>query len=86
MDQGTRPEQAPISGVVVVLLVDFLASNKSWGWMKLAQGASNLKHATGLLFSKVMGSRHDGGFRLRPSSTHQGLVLRFDALENAQSF
>jgi len=26
MDQGTRPEQAPISGVVVVLLVDFIAS------------------------------------------------------------
>mgnify|MGYP000016298760 FL=1 len=86
MDQGTRPEQAPISGVVVVLLVDFLASKKSWGWMKLAQGASNLKHATGLLFSKVMGSGHDGGFGLRPSSTHQGLVLLFDSLENAQAF
>ena len=86
MDQGTRPEQAPISGVVVVLLVDFLASKKSWGWMKLAQGASNLKHATGLLFSKVMGSGHDGGFGLRPSSTHQGLVLLFDRLVNAQAF
>ena len=86
MDLGTRPEQAPISGVVVVLLVDFLASKKSWGWMKLAQGAFNLKNATGLLFSKVMGSGHEGGFGLRPSATHQGLVLLFDTVVHAQAF
>jgi hypothetical protein len=86
MDPGTRPEHAPISGVVVVLLVDFLASKKSWGWMKLAQGASNLKQLPGLLFSKVMGSGHEGGFGLRPSSTHQGLVLLFDTRANAQTF
>ena len=62
MDSGIRPEQASISGVVVVLLVDFLPSKKSWGWMKLAQGAFNLKGAKGLLFSNVMGSGHEGGF------------------------
>lgn len=86
MEQGIRPQQAPVSGVVVVLLVDFIASQKSWGWMKLAQGTSNFKHTKGLLFSKVMGSGHEGGFGLRPSSTHQGLVLLFDAIENAQAF
>jgi hypothetical protein len=86
MDSGIRPEQASISGVVVVLLVDFLPSKKSWGWMKLAQGAFNLKGAKGLLFSKVMGSGHEGGFGLRPSSTHQGLVLLFDTSVNAQAF
>jgi len=86
MEQGIRPQQAPVSGVLVVLLVDFLASQKSWGWMKLAQGTSNFKHTKGLLFSKVMGSGHAGGFGLRPSSTHQGLVLLFDTLDNAQIF
>lgn len=86
MDQGPRPKHVPIAGVVVVLLVDFIASKKSWGWMKLAQGASNFKHVPGLLFSKVMGSGHDGGFGLRPSSTHQGLVLLFDTVVNAHAF
>lgn len=86
MEHGISPEHASISGVAVVFLVDFIASQKSWGWMKLAQGASNLKHVGGLLFSKVMGSGHEGGFGLRPSSTHQGLVLMFDSLVNAQAF
>jgi spheroidene monooxygenase len=75
-----------LCGVVVVLLVNFLASKKSWGWMRLAQGASGLKNQAGLQFAKVMGSGHDGGFSLRPSSTHQGLITLFDTLEHAQTF
>ena len=75
-----------VSGVVVVLLVDLLKAKRSWGWLRLAQGSLALKHVAGLLFAKVMGSGHEGGFGLRPSASHQGLVLMFDTHDHATSF
>jgi spheroidene monooxygenase len=39
-----------------------------------------------LQFSKIMGSGHGGGFGLRPSASHQGLVLLFDSLHSARAF
>lgn len=78
--------QTAVSGVVVVLLVDLLKNHRSWGWMRLAQGVSQLRLVPGALFCKVMGSGHDGGFGLRPSSTHQGLIIVFDHPDNAQAF
>ena len=60
---------ATLSGVVVVLLVDFLRQHRAWGWMRMVQGPSALKNTPGLLFAKVMGSGHDGGFGLRPSAS-----------------
>jgi spheroidene monooxygenase len=75
-----------VAGVVVVLLVDLLKAKRSWGWLRLAQGSLALKHVAGLLFAKVMGSGEGGGFRIRPSATHQGLLCVFDELSQAQSF
>ena len=75
-----------ISGVVVVILVDLLKKYRSWGWIKLAQGAAGFRQTPGLLFMKVMGSGHEGGFGLRPSTSHQGLVCMFETLETAQAF
>jgi spheroidene monooxygenase len=75
-----------VSGVVVVLLVDLLKAKRSWGWLRLAQGSLALKHVAGLLFAKVMGSGHEGGFVLRPSPSHQGLVLMFDQRAQAEAF
>ena len=75
-----------VSGVVVVLLVDLLKAKRSWGWLRLAQGSLALKHVAGLLFAKVMGSGHEGGFGLRPSASHQGMVLMFDTHDHATSF
>lgn len=73
-----------VNGVVVVLLFDFLPKHRSWAWMKLMQGTNALlKNIPGLLFAKVMGSGEGGGFTLRPSATHQGLILIFDGLKNA---
>ncbi len=66
-----------LSGVLVVLLVDYLPQHRAWGWLRLAQGATALKGTTGLLFAKIMGSGSDGGFGLRPSSSHQGLIGLF---------
>ena len=75
-----------ISGVVLVLLVDLLKAKRSWGWLRLAQGSAALKQIAGLVFAKVMGSGHEGGFVLRPSPSHQGLVLVFERQSQADDF
>lgn len=80
------PVTMAVSGVVVVLLVDFLRAHQGWGWMRLVQGAAAFKDTPGLLFTKVMGSGHEGGFVLRPSPTHQGLVCMFENAEQADQF
>ena len=80
------PVSMAVSGVVVVLLVDFLRAHQAWGWMRLVQGAAAFKDTPGLLFTKVMGSGHEGGFVLRPSATHQGLVCMFENAEQADHF
>lgn len=77
---------AVLSGVVVVLLLDFAAQHRGWGWLRLVQGGAGLSAVPGLQFVKIMGSGHGGGFGLRPSATHQGLVLVFDDERNAQAF
>ena len=75
-----------LSGVVVVLLLDFAVRHRGWGWLRLVQGGAGISGVPGLQFVKIMGSGHGGGFGLRPSSTHQGLVLVFDNERNAQAF
>lgn len=75
-----------VAGVIVVLLVDYLPQHKTWGWMRLVQGPAALKDTAGLLFAKVMGSGQGGGFGLRPSGTHQGLVCLFDSQQAAAAF
>ena len=77
---------APIAGVVVVVLADYLRQHHAWGWLRLMAGGQALKGTPGLTFAKVMGSGHGGGFTLRPSPSHQGLICRFRALEDARAF
>ena len=43
------PLSMAVSGVVVVVLVDFLRAHQGWGWMRLVQGASAFKDTPGLL-------------------------------------
>ncbi|MEN9329380.1 MAG: hypothetical protein RLZZ484_568 [Pseudomonadota bacterium] len=81
-----NPHANTLSGVVVLLLLDYLTQHRAWGWLKLAQGPAALKGTPGLLFSKVMGSGQDGGFSLRPSSSHQGLLCMFSNQSDAESF
>ncbi len=76
----------PIACVVVVLLVDIAKSHRSWGWMRLVAGPSAFSAVPGLLGAKVMGSGHGGGFTLRPSASHQGLLCRFDSADAAMDF
>ena len=77
----TANEVITLSGVVVVVLVNYLREHQAWGWMRLVQGPSSMKEAPGLVFAKVMGSGHGGGFSIRPSASHQGLIVMFDHAE-----
>jgi len=76
----------PLSCVVVVLLVDFMRTHRGWGWMRLVAGPAAYKPVPGLQAAKVMGSGHGGGFTLRPSATHQGLLCRFEHADAAMDF
>ncbi len=76
----------PLSGVVVVLLADFLRQHQGWGWLRLVAGSTPYKDVPGLTMVKVMGSGHGGGFSLRPSATHQGLICTFSHLDLALKF
>jgi spheroidene monooxygenase len=80
------PVAAALSGVVVVILVDYLRQHQAWGWMRLVQGPGVLRDEPGLQFAKVMGSGHEGGFSLRPSTTHQGLICMFANAAQADAF
>ena len=76
----------PLSGVVFILLVDYMRQHQAWGWLRLMSGPSALREAPGLGFAKVMGSGQGGGFSLRPSATHQGVIACFDRWDNALAF
>ncbi|MCU0925463.1 MAG: hypothetical protein MUF44_05315 [Hydrogenophaga sp.] len=75
-----------ITGVLAVVLVNFQRQHQTWAWMRLVQGNAALKETPGLVFSKVMGSGAGGGFGLRPSPSHQGLITLFDHADQARAF
>lgn len=75
-----------LPGVVVIILLDYLRRHQAWAWMRLVAGPASFKDVPGLLFAKVMGSGHGGGFTLRPSATHQGLIFRFSRRDLALDF
>jgi len=83
---NTLPDHNPLSGVVVVLLADFWRQHQGWGWLRLVAGGTHYKNVPGLTSVKVMGSGHGGGFSLRPSATHQGLICTFSHYDLARQF
>ena len=80
------PVTRTVAGVLAVLLVDHQPQHRAWAWLRLMRGPAGLRGTPGLRFAKVMGSGEDGGFSLRPSGTHQGLLCLFDDVAQAQSF
>jgi hypothetical protein len=84
--EAIAPLHDPLSGVVVVVVVDFLRQHQGWGWLRLVAGTTPYKEVPGLTMVKVMGSGHGGGFSLRPSATHQGLICTFSHLDLALKF
>jgi hypothetical protein len=70
----------------VVLLADIAEDARLWGWSRIVKGPRALQGIPGLLFSKVLGSGHDGGFDLKPSASRQGMFVLFDSAQAAQDF
>lgn len=83
---GANAVTSPLAGVVVMVLFDYLRQHQAWAWYRLASGPPNVKTHPGLRFGKIMGSGHEGGFILRPSATHQGVMAVFDHIDHAQQF
>ena len=83
---GATALDSTITGVVVFLAVNLRKEYWPWGWMRVAQGSMAIKNTDGLVFSKVMGSGQGGGFGIRPSPSHQGLICVFKDLGSAQAF
>lgn len=80
-------EPQTLNGVVVVVLFNFWPQHRPWVWLHLMQGPGRyLKTVPGLLFAKIMGSGDGGGFGLKPSSTHQGLIFFFDTPQAASAY
>ena len=84
--EGTQAVTTPLAGVVVIVLLDYLRQHQAWGWFRLASGPPHVKAHPGLLFAKIMGSGHGGGFTLRPSASHQGLICTFTQADLALQF
>lgn len=86
MQEASSPNAHAVSGFMAIFLTDYLRQYQPWGWMRMAQGTGTIKELPGLRFAKVMGSGHGGGFSLRPSASHQGLVTVFDERSQAEDF
>ena len=69
--------------VVVLLLADIVQSSRWWGWLRIVQGSAALRSVPGLLFAKLLGSGHEGGFGLKPSASRQGLFALFESAQTA---
>ena len=80
------PLEIPISGFVVVVLVDYWRQHQGWGWLRLMSGPKAFHETPGLQFAKVMGSGQNGGFSLRPSASHQGFICCFESWSTAVDF
>jgi len=78
--------QLPADPVVVIMLADIQPRWWPWGWQNIVRGAAPLAASPGLRLAKVMGSGAGGGFVLRPSPSHQGMVALFDSLTQAETF
>ncbi|MBT8446756.1 MAG: spheroidene monooxygenase [Gammaproteobacteria bacterium] len=75
-----------MSTVAVVVLIDAESSARGWAARRLALGRYVLRGTPGLTFLKVLGSGRDGGFRLKPSATHGGLMCAFEDAGSAERF
>jgi spheroidene monooxygenase len=80
------PTASAQAAVAVVILIDVAADSRAWGFSRYVIGRFSLQGVPGLRFFKVLGSGRDGGFGLRPSSTHQGLFCLFDDDQAADRF
>ncbi len=87
-DTSTRSNStnAPLQGIVVVLLSRLRPAHWHWGWQRIAFGSWWPNTTPGLKFMKTLGSGKEGGFGLTPSLSHQGMFCVFDSEGEANDF
>lgn len=76
----------PPGEVGLFVLVDVAQGARLRGYLRFLLGRLRMGRTPGLLFLKVMGSGQGGGFGLRPSLSHQGLVCAFRTDADADRF
>ncbi len=88
IDRGcARSAQPPLSpSYAALMLVQWQPMSLLWGWGRLVRGSRALAGTKGLRSAHVLGSGHNGGFGLRPSSDRQGLIGFFDTACDAAQF
>lgn len=72
--------------VAVLLLSDIAPRFRLWGYARFVVQRFAMQGVNGLVFHKVMGSGHEGGFGLRPSGSRQALFCLFDSDDSADDF
>jgi hypothetical protein len=72
--------------VGLFVLVNVAPGARLAGYGRFLLGRFAMGRAPGLRFLKVMGSGQEGGFGLRPSPSHQGLVCAFERDADADRF
>jgi len=72
--------------VAVVLLLDVRRRDRLWGYAHFLMGRWQLRDTPGLLFCKVLGSGHGGGFGLKPSASRQARFCLFADEASADRF
>ena len=82
----SRNAQGVEGPVAALVLANVARSSLLWGWSRIVRGSRPLSHEPGLRWARVMGSGYGGGFSLRPSVSHQGVLALFDGLASAQTF
>lgn len=92
------PRQVPAKGHTVMggagmpaevglfVLVNVAPAARLAGYLRFLLGRFAMGRAPGMRFLKVMGSGQEGGFGLRPSPSHQGLVCAFEHDADADRF
>jgi hypothetical protein len=81
----TNPDEH-LGQVAVVVLADITAQFRLWGYARFVVQRFAMHSVKGLVFFKVMGSGHEGGFGLRPSGSRQALFCLFNGDAAADDF
>jgi spheroidene monooxygenase len=84
--EAARPVDAFSDDVAVVLLAHLAPRHRPWGWWRVVRGGGVFRGTPGLVFAKVLGSGHEGGFGLRPSASRQGLFAVLEDESAARRF
>lgn len=85
-DRKGNTEATQTGAIAIFLLAEIKQEHRIWGYSRLALQGWPLRHHSGLVLAKVMGSGFDGGFGLRPSSSRQAIFCLFRSDEAADCY